>query len=178
MGPYSIEWVSPFTGVTSLGSGVSAYTQTNLSADTYTFNIIDSCLPINSILPVNVYISSGSCVSITNFSNTICGGSNGSLTAATSNIYGTPIFSLYNNVTGFVYSAASYTNEFVFTTLPYGVYYVIADDGGGSREIEMGYFADRDSADLGADAGAGFGIKLECLEVDMKSHAINRVWVQ
>ena len=131
MGPYSIEWVSPFTGVTSLGSGVSAYTQTNLSADTYTFNIIDSCLPINSILPVNVYISSGSCVSITNFSNTICGGDNGSITAATSNIYGTPIFSLYNNVTGFIYSAASYTNEFVFTTLPYGIYYVIADDGGG-----------------------------------------------
>jgi hypothetical protein len=63
-GPYSIQWVSPFTGVTSLGSNVSTYSRTSLSAGTYTFNIIDSCSPTNTIQPVNIYISSGSCVSI------------------------------------------------------------------------------------------------------------------
>jgi hypothetical protein len=130
-GPFSIQWVSPFTGVTSLAAGISTYTRTSLSAGTYTFNVIDSCLPINNILPVNIYISSGSCVSITNTSNTICGGNNGSITASTSNIYGTPIFSLYETSKGFISSGASYTNSFVFTTLPYGIYYVIADDGGG-----------------------------------------------
>jgi len=127
--PYSIQWVSPFTGVTSLGP-LSVYTQISLSAGTYTFNIIDSCSPNNTIQPVNIYISSGSCVSIIGVENTICGGNNGSITASTSNIYGTPTFTLYNDITGFVSSGESYTNEFVFTTLPYGIYYVIADDGG------------------------------------------------
>jgi hypothetical protein len=128
--PYSIQWVSPFTGTISLGSNVSTYSRTSLSAGTYTFNIIDSCSP-NTIQPVNIYISSGSCVSITGVENTLCGGNNGSITASTSNTYGTQIFSLYNSSIGFIYSGASYTNEFIFTTLPYGVYYVIADDGGG-----------------------------------------------
>jgi hypothetical protein len=129
--PYSIQWVSPFTGSTSLGISATTYTQTSLSAGTYTFNIIDSCSPTNTILPVNIYISSGSCVSITSVTNTLCGNNNGSLIASTTNIYGTPTFSLYNNTTGFVSSGASYTNTFEFTTIPYGAYYVIADDGGG-----------------------------------------------
>jgi hypothetical protein len=129
-GPYSIQWVSPFTGTTSLGLSATTYSRTSLSATTYTFNIIDSCSP-NTIVPVNIYISSGTSVSITNFSNTICGGNNGSLTASTSNIYGTPTFSLYNNTGGFVSSGASYTNTFVFTSLSSGTYYVIANDGGG-----------------------------------------------
>ena len=128
---YIIQWVSPFTGSTSLGISATTYTQTSLSAGTYTFNIIDSCSPTNTILPVNIYISSGSCVSITSVTNTLCGNNNGSLIASTTNIYGTPTFSLYNNTTGFVSSGASYTNTFEFTTIPYGTYYVIADDGGG-----------------------------------------------
>ena len=129
--PYLIQWVSPFTGSTSLGISATTYTQTSLSAGTYTFNIIDSCLPTNTILPVNIYISSGSCVSITSVTNTLCGNNNGSLIASTTNIYGTPTFSLYNNTTGFVSSGESSSNTFEFTTIPYGTYYVIADDGGG-----------------------------------------------
>ena len=66
---YTIQWLSPTTGTVSLGAGVTAYTQTNLSAGTYSFNIIDSCLPTNTSLPVNIYISSGTCVSITNIEN-------------------------------------------------------------------------------------------------------------
>lgn len=129
-GPYSIQWVSPFTGTTSLGLSATTYSRTHLSSATYTFNIIDSCSP-NTIVPVNIYISSGTSVSITNFTNTICGGDNGSLTASTSSIYGTPTFSLYDNTSGFVSSGASYTNTFVFTNLPHGIYYVVANDGGG-----------------------------------------------
>jgi hypothetical protein len=129
-GPFTIQQVSPFTGTTSLGP-LSAYTQTSLSAGTYTFNIIDSCSPTNTILPVNIYISSGSCVSIIGVENTICGGNNGSITASTSSIYGTPAFSLYDNTIGFISSGYSYTKTFVFNSLPYGIYYVIANDGGG-----------------------------------------------
>ena len=93
---YTIQNLSPTTGTTVLGPGITAYTQNSLSAGTYTFNIIDSCAPTNTILPVNIYISSGTCVSITSANNTLCGVNNGSLIASTTNVYGTPTFSLYN----------------------------------------------------------------------------------
>jgi len=86
---YTIKWISPITGTTSLGAGITTYAQTNLSAGTYSFNIIDSCVSGNTILPVNIYISSGTCVSITNIQNTICDANNGALTATTSNFYET-----------------------------------------------------------------------------------------
>ena len=128
---YSIQWLSPITGTTSLGSGVTAYTQTNLSAGTYSFNIIDSCVSGNTVLPVNLYISSGTCVSITNIDNTICSASNGSLTATTSNLYGQATFDLYDSITGLISSSSVDGNSYVFTNLSYGTYYVVANDGGG-----------------------------------------------
>lgn len=128
---YTIQWLSPTSGTTSLGVGVTAYTQTNLSAGTYSFNIIDSCIPSNTVLPVNIYISSGTCVSITDVKNTICDANNGSLTATTSNSYGNSIFSLYNEITGLISTQYPGGNSYVFNNLPSGTYYAIADDGGG-----------------------------------------------
>ena len=93
---YVIQWVNPASyGTIVLGPGVTAYTQTNLSAGTYTFNVVDSCSPINTVLPINVNISSGTCVSITSFENTLCGEDNGSISATTTNDYGEVIFYLY-----------------------------------------------------------------------------------
>ena len=54
---YTIQRISPTTGTTVLGPGITTYTQNSLSAGTYSFNIIDSCSP-NTILPVNIYILS------------------------------------------------------------------------------------------------------------------------
>lgn len=128
---YTIQWLSPHSGTTSLGAGVTAYTQTNLSAGTYSFNIIDSCIPDNTVLPVNIYISSGTCVSITDIKNTVCDANNGSLTATTSNFYGNSIFELYNEITGLISTQYPGTNSYVFNNIPSGTYYVIANDGGG-----------------------------------------------
>lgn len=128
---YSIQWLSPTTGTTALGAGVTAYTQTSLSAGTYSFNIIDSCASGNTVLPVNIYISSGTCVSIINIENTICNVNNGSLTATTTNLYGQATFDLYNDITGFVSTNTVNGNTYFFDDLPYGTYYVIANDGGG-----------------------------------------------
>jgi len=128
---YTIQRLSPTTGTTVLGAGVTAYTQTNLSAGTYSFNIIDSCVSGNTVLPVNIYISSGTCVSITNITNTVCNGNNGSLTATTSNFYGSSIFSLYNTGTGLISTVYPTSNTYVFNGLSLGTYYVIANDGGG-----------------------------------------------
>jgi uncharacterized protein (TIGR02145 family) len=128
---YTIQWLSPPNGTISLGAGVTAYTRTNLSAGTYSFNIIDSCSPSNTVLPVNLNISTGTCVSITNITNTVCNSSNGSLTTLTSNLYGQASFYLYNDITGFITNNTVDNNTYTFDNLSSGTYYVIANDGGG-----------------------------------------------
>jgi hypothetical protein len=128
---YTIQWLSPTTGSTLLGVGVTSYTQTNLSAGTYSFNVVDSCFPTNTILPINIFISNGTFVSVTNIEDTICGSNNGSLTATTSNFYGNSSFSLYNNITGLITTVSPNYNSYVFSNISSGTYYVIADDGGG-----------------------------------------------
>jgi len=129
---FTIQWLNPSYGTIPLGTGVSAYTINSLSAGTYTFNVIDSCVsPSATIVPVNVFISSGTCVSITAEENTTCGFDNGSLTASTTNLYGIASFYLYENTNGYITSGSSNTNDFTFTTLSAGTYYVIGDDGAG-----------------------------------------------
>ena len=105
---YSIQWISPPLGTIALGPGVTGYTATSLSAGTYTFNVLDSCSsPSQTSLPVNVNISSGTCVSIIGQQNTTCNFNNGSLTAQTSSFYGSADFYLYNTLTGFITSATT-----------------------------------------------------------------------
>jgi len=129
---YTIQWLNPSSfGTIVLGEGVTGYTVTDLSASTYTFNIIDSCSPENNSYPVNVYISSGTCVSIGDFENTLCGLDNGSISAVTSNSYGLSSFYLYDSVNGYITSATSISNDYQFTNLSASTYYVVADDGGG-----------------------------------------------
>jgi hypothetical protein len=129
---YLIQRLSPTTGTTVLGPGVTAYTQNSLSAGTYSFNIIDSCISGGTtVVPVNIYISSGTCVSILDVMDTVCDSNNGSLTASTSNFYGNGVFSLYSETTGLISTFYEADNSYVFDNLSEGVYYVIADDGGG-----------------------------------------------
>ena len=128
---YTIQWISPYTGTTSLGAGVVNYSESGLSGGTYTFNIIDSCFPTNTILPVNVYISTGTCVSITSQTNTLCGLDNGSITATTSNLYDTGSFYLYEMSSGYITSGTSLSSSYSFGSLSAGTYYVVGDDGGG-----------------------------------------------
>jgi uncharacterized protein (DUF2141 family) len=127
---FSINWLSPFTGSTSLGPGVTDYSLTGLSSTTYVFQVVDSCVPPN-YLPVNINISSGTCVTLSNVEDTTCGLSNGILTATTSNFYGTGEFYLYENTLGLITSGIGYSSDFTFTALAPGTYYVVADDGGG-----------------------------------------------
>jgi hypothetical protein len=155
---YTIQWLSPDLGTIPLGESVTAYTQTNLSGGTYSFNIIDSCSPTNTIQAVNVYISTGTCVSIVDEVNTLCGFNNGSLTAQNSSYYDISEFYLYERTNGYITSGLSSDNSYTFNSLSPGIYYVIGDDGGGctgksetciiksSTTIDYGlpYFVNRD----------------------------------
>jgi hypothetical protein len=127
---YTIQWISPYTGTTSLGAGVTNFSQSGLSGGTYTFNIVDSCAP-NTILPVNINVSTGTCVSIVSEINTLCGLDNGSLTASTTNFYSVGSFSLYEMSSGYITSGESLSSTYSFNSLSAGTYYVIANDGGG-----------------------------------------------
>ena len=162
---YSIQWVNPPLGTIALGAGVTGYTATTLSAGTYSFNILDSCLPTNTSLPININISSGTCVSITGIENTTCNFNNGSITGQTSNFYGIGTFSLYNTLTGFISSGTSFSNTYTFTDLSPGIYYVTSDDGGGcsgqsettiiqpSTNISWGFYTVMNSGCADIDSG-------------------------
>lgn len=126
---YTIEWVYPSLGTIPLGAGVTGYTVDSLSAGTYTFNVIDSC-DRNTVIPVNVYISSGTCVSIVK-SDTSCNFNNGSITGITENFYGSSSFYLFEITLGYISSGTSFTNMYSFYNLSPGIYYIVADDGGG-----------------------------------------------
>tara|TARA_R110000803_G_scaffold10832_4_gene32990 strand:- start:1282 stop:4185 length:2904 start_codon:yes stop_codon:yes gene_type:complete len=161
---YTIQWISPSLGTIPLGAGVSAYTINSLTAGTYTFNIIDSCVPSNTVLPVNVNISSGITMSITGIENTICGDNNGSLTATTENFYNLATFKLYDNDSGYLTSGSSFSNDFEFNGLSASTYYVIGDDGGGctgksetviiqsSTTVDYGFYS---VADAGCAVNSG-----------------------
>jgi len=128
-GPFVIQPISPSGGLVG-PTFATAYTQSNLSAGTYTFTITDSCLPVNNIFPFTVYVSSGSCVSLSEFGTT-CGLNNGVITATTTNFYNNAPVSLYNINDSFITSALSLSNQTIFTNLSADTYYVISDDGGG-----------------------------------------------
>ena len=128
-GPFIIQPISP-VGSPIGPTSATAYTQSNLSGGTYSFTITDSCLPTNNVIPFNVYISSGSCVSLSE-SGTTCGLNNGSITATTTNFYNNAPIYLYNINDVYITSAISLSNQTVFSNLSADTYYVIGDDGGG-----------------------------------------------
>ena len=127
---FTISWIDPSFGTIPL-SGATGYTINGLSGGSYVFNVIDSCSGGSTTFPVSVYISTGTCVTLTGVQNTTCNLNNGSITADTTNYYNSPSFSLYEISSGFITSGQSFNNEFIFDSLSAGTYYVIADDGGG-----------------------------------------------
>jgi hypothetical protein len=150
---YTVDWINPLYGTIPLGPGIDGYTIDSLSAGTYTFNIIDSCLPTNQTQTVNVTVSSGTCASVTSMTNTSCGLNNGEITVTTTNLYSsTAKFYLYETNLGYISSAETVNNFYPFTNLSAGNYYAIVDDGGGctgktetcilkdSNEVTIGLF--------------------------------------
>jgi len=156
----SITWLLPNpwspnggdTVETPIYNGEREYS--NLPAGTYVFTVNDSCgspgpPTENNRETISITISSGSsCVNITDVTNTSCGFDNGSIIATVANTNGTVTYRLYlennNNRVEPIPTPPNETpdpdlirlveidsDELLFDNLPYGIYYVIADDGGG-----------------------------------------------
>jgi hypothetical protein len=142
----------------------NVYYYSGLSAGSYFLNVYDSTY--TNYIVVNFYISSGTCVSI-NTTDTTCGFDNGGITATTQTVYGNGgTFTLYDINDNFISSGTSVSNEYVFPPVPSGIYYVIANDGGGctgcsescvvreSFPFDYGYYVVNDGSCIGSD-GSG-----------------------
>lgn len=174
--PITITWIQPFNSPIS-----QQYTDTvnsgtieipNLTAGLYILRINDSCgnptaTTENNISTINIYVASASsCVNISDVVNTTCGLDNGSLLASTQNSYGLGTYTLYKDDQP-VQTIQTGSNSYLFESLGSGIYYVIADDGGGctgrsenciigsSTSVEFGTYV-VDDADCG-NAATGVG---------------------
>jgi len=152
------------TGLFPTSAATTAYTTNLLTGGTYTIGITDACLsPSPQTTYFDIFISTGSCVSIES-TNTTCGLDNGSLTATTTNSYGTDTYYLYETTNGYITSGDSYNN--IFSNLPSGIYYVEGVDPGGcsgtsescliksSTTIEYGFYVVDDSTCV-SNTGSG-----------------------
>jgi hypothetical protein len=130
---FTITWISPVvSSPVTLTTNPANYTVTGLSAGTYSLQITDGCLtPGPSTTPFNFIISSGTNVNIDSVVSTTCGNSNGSIVTSTSSFYGEGKYYLYETTLGYITSGNSNINQFEFTSLNPGIYYVVAEDGGG-----------------------------------------------
>lgn len=130
---FSLQWLSPY--VTTIPLTTNPYTFTGLSAGTYSFYVTDSCVPTNGqTSPINVYISSGTCVEILSKTNTTCNLPNGSITVLNNNYYGNVFYELYETTLGLIQgldSSLIISSQATFTQLNPGIYYVVSNDGGG-----------------------------------------------
>lgn len=128
--PYTIEWVEPDLGVIVTTENFPIL-QTGLSATTYGVRLNDSTLSENLEFFVNIPVSSGCCGSILSTNNTLCGDSNGSVTATTNSNFSTTDCYLYTSGNTLI-SNNIFNSEFiVFENLSAGTYYVYVEDIGG-----------------------------------------------
>lgn len=152
-GPFTISETTS-TGLLPTSAVTFDYYVTNLPSNYYSLTIQDSA---GDIIYSPFYISSGTSVSIST-TGTTCGFDNGQILAATSNVYGSALFYLYDTLNNFIYSGSSATNQFLFDSLTGNTYYVVADDGGGcsgsspstlvtnSTPFTFGYYVVADSS--------------------------------
>lgn len=164
---FTFQWVTPYN--TTIPFTASTLTFTGLTAGTYTFYVVDSCPITNSNTgPLNVYISSGTCVEIISQQNTTCDIDNGSITALDINNYGILSMALFKVGEGIVQTIETPFNvssQNTFNFLEPGTYYVISDDGGGctgksesciiksSTTLDFGFYV-QNTTDCGVNTGS------------------------
>lgn len=163
--PFYYQMTNPTVGaITPLGVGVTSFTQTNLTPDTYTYVISDSCAGTPTQVLATAVISDGVCASIYGHTDTTCNFSNGTITAQTDNDLANTNYFLYENTVGYISSGNSSSDLYVFPNLSAGTYYVTVDDGGGcsgksetciiksSSELDFGFYIVNDT---GCDPAPG-----------------------
>lgn len=128
---YRVEFLNPPLSTIFFAPFATTQDVTGLSGGVYTMLIKDSALPTNNIFTLSLFVSTGTCSSISATTNTLCSQNNGSLTAVTTYSF-TPnqIFNLYDD-NDVLLETKNGLGSAIFSNLSAGTYYVVSDDGGG-----------------------------------------------
>lgn len=130
--PFAINCISsPCSLPTSALTTPYEYYYSGASGGTYFLQITDGG---GASIIQTVYVSTGTTSTIDS-EHTTCGLDNGSITGFTSGVYGFTTFELYDGLDNYITSAISTTNDYNFTSLSAGTYYIVANDGGGCTGI-------------------------------------------
>lgn len=121
-----LVWVTPALAPSNLGA-VNTFTLSGLSGGSYAFYLQDFATPPSVSDTISFIISTGTCVSIYQVDQTTCSDSNGVVYSETSTNYGIRTFSIFDSSN----TLLSSNGIGIFNGLSSGIYYVIADDGGG-----------------------------------------------
>ena len=162
--PYTVY--ESTSGFLPTSASTTTYYYSGLSAGTYVLAIQDSCISGVSTTYVNIPISSGSSISIIDFSGTTCNQDNGQITFEFNPFYGVGEVYLYETTVGYITSAVTPSNDVSFGSLSAGTYYLVGDDGGGctgisascvilpSIELDYGFYV-VDDASCVVNSGSG-----------------------
>jgi len=150
--PYTIEWVDPPLPPDEILT-FTASTRTNLNYGYYVVRLNDSTEPVNESFYVNIYVSSGSSVSVTGLFDTTCGNNNGSVSATSNSDMSSTYYELFDFSGNSLNSSTTDVTPVVFTELSAGTYYIEATDLGGcssktatfviedSSPVDFGFYA-------------------------------------
>lgn len=162
--PYTIDWVEPDLGVEITTDEFPIY-QIGLSAATYGVRVNDSTLSENLEFFINIPVSSGCCGSIVSTNDTICGDSNGSVTATTTSYFSTTDCYLYGSNNSLISNNVFNSEFIVFENLSADTYYIHIEDIGGcsattesfiiksSTTFDYGYFTVNSSPCFSGNTG-------------------------
>ena len=118
-------------GLLPLSANTTFYSVVGLTGGTYYATVADAG---SAKIVQPIYISTGTTATIDSI-HTTCGFNNGTITGFTSGVYGSTSFYLYDGDDNYITSGDSVTNNYTFTSLSAGTYYIVANDGGGCTGI-------------------------------------------
>lgn len=120
--PYTVYWSNPLLGYGD--------TKTGLVPGVYQVQLNDSTMPVNNFTNINVSISSGMTLDITNVTNTTCDLQDGSATITAVSDYSDITFTLYSGTTQIDFQNTTSLSA-VFNNLAAGVYNVLGQNSAG-----------------------------------------------
>lgn len=142
--PYTVNWVSP-----NLGTDYNTYefsSRSGLAPGDYAINVIDSTIPTNLNFNLNVPVSSGVCISVTQIFSTTCDQNNGSVVATSTSNFSSTNFYLYDYSGNTIQSATTNTALVEFNGLSAGTYSVGVEDLGGCTGVTSNFIIEDSNA--------------------------------
>lgn len=147
--PYTVYFVNPYFPTQFINTGIPAILD-GIDSGTYNINVIDSTLPANQSINLNIPISNGVCGSIVSVQNTTCGENNGQIVGTSTSQYSSTNFYLFDSNDNILNSGVTNTSTITFGNLSAGTYYLgVVDIGGCSAYTQSVIIEESEPLDFG-----------------------------